>query len=55
MAGNKDRVPVTVEMPAELLTEIDALAERELMTRAGWLRREVLLAVRASRRETVAA
>jgi metal-responsive CopG/Arc/MetJ family transcriptional regulator len=40
---------ITVTVPPDVLKVIDELREREFLSRSSWLRREVILAVRASR------
>jgi hypothetical protein len=40
--------PVQFDLPCELIDRIDRLAGRELLSRASWLRREIVLAVRAN-------
>jgi len=42
---------IAVAVPPDVLKRIDELRERELLSRAAWLRREVVLAVRASARD----
>jgi hypothetical protein len=39
---------ITITVPPDVLRRIDALRQLELLSRAGWLRREVVLAVRAN-------
>jgi predicted transcriptional regulator len=55
MTSTKERMAVTIELPADLVAQIDDLAQRELLSRAAWLRREALLAVRASKRDVAMA
>jgi hypothetical protein len=43
--------PVLFGLPPELVAAVDELAERELLTRTAWVRREIFLAVRASRHD----
>jgi hypothetical protein len=40
--------PVQFDLPCELVDAIDKLAARELLPRSAWLRREIVLAVRAN-------
>jgi metal-responsive CopG/Arc/MetJ family transcriptional regulator len=40
---------ITVTIPPDVLKVIDELREREFLSRSSWLRREIVLAVRASR------
>jgi metal-responsive CopG/Arc/MetJ family transcriptional regulator len=40
---------ITVTVPPDVLKTIDELRERELLSRSHWLRREIILAVRAAR------
>jgi Ribbon-helix-helix protein, copG family len=47
--------PVLLGLPPELVEAIDKLAERELLSRSSWMRRELVLAVRASRHDEQAA
>jgi len=42
---------IVVSVPPDVLKRIDELRERELLSRSAWLRREVVLAVRASTRD----
>jgi hypothetical protein len=49
-----DSRPVTLFLPINLVAQIDDLAKRELISRSAWLRREAVLAVRASQRDQVA-
>ena len=42
---------IAVAVPPDVLKRIDELRAREYLTRAAWLRREVILAVRASARD----
>jgi hypothetical protein len=46
---------VTLFLPDALITQIDDLARRELLSRSAWLRREAVLAVRASQRDQAVA
>jgi metal-responsive CopG/Arc/MetJ family transcriptional regulator len=46
---------VQIDLPVDLIEQIDDLAKRELISRSAWLRREALLAVRASRHDEAAA
>jgi Ribbon-helix-helix protein, copG family len=40
---------ITITVPPDVLRRIDELRQLELLSRSAWLRREVVLAVRASR------
>jgi hypothetical protein len=40
---------VLLGLPPTLIEAIDKLAERELLSRSAWMRRELMLAVRQSR------
>jgi metal-responsive CopG/Arc/MetJ family transcriptional regulator len=46
---------ITVRAPQYLIDQLDRLAERELISRSDFVRRELLLAVRAADREPVPA
>jgi hypothetical protein len=41
--------PVLLGLPPPLVEAIDKLAEREMLFRSSWMRRELALAVRASK------
>jgi metal-responsive CopG/Arc/MetJ family transcriptional regulator len=49
MASTKEHLAISFQLPADLVAKIDELAHRELLSRSAWLRRETVLAVRASR------
>src|SRR5262245_31705920 len=46
--GHPQMTTIAVSVPTDVLKRIDELRERELLSRSAWLRREVVLAVRAS-------
>jgi metal-responsive CopG/Arc/MetJ family transcriptional regulator len=48
-------INLTVRLPRRLIDQLDALAERELISRSDFVRRELLLATRAADREPVSA
>jgi len=43
---------ITISVPPDVLKTIDELRQREFLSRSSWLRREIILAVRASKLET---
>lgn len=44
---------ISVRVPRRLIDQIDRLAERELISRADYVRRELLMVARAADREPV--
>jgi metal-responsive CopG/Arc/MetJ family transcriptional regulator len=54
LANSRDAF-ITVRVPRRLVDQLDHLAERELISRSDFVRRELLLAARAADRESVSA
>ena len=54
-ASRHDSRSVTLFLPSDLIAQIDDLAKRELISRSAWLRREAVLAVRASHKDQLSA
>jgi hypothetical protein len=52
LANTRDAY-ITVRVPRRLVDQLDRLAERELISRSDFVRRELLLAARAADREPV--
>jgi hypothetical protein len=46
--GDTAMTAITITVPPDVLRRIDDLRQLELLSRAAWLRREVVLAVRAN-------
>jgi metal-responsive CopG/Arc/MetJ family transcriptional regulator len=42
---------ITVTLPPDVVERIDQLRELELLSRSNWLRREIVMAVRANLRD----
>jgi hypothetical protein len=52
---DRPRRLIQVALPADLVETIDALAKREMISRTAFIRRELLLAARASGRDIAVA